>query len=311
MANGSMGKRGFVSGNFALDLDGMRAGWIFSYEGGMAQGEVVPEKIGHDNLEHKHISGIKYEDIAMTCGPAMSREFYKWIKNSFKKDYERKTGAFVQADYDFTEMSRLNFYEALVTEVGFPACDASSKDMARLTVKMSPEWTRFEMKKGGKITGGAMAGTDPIKQKRWLSRNFEVKIDGLDCSRINKVESITIKQKVAEVPLGEMRELYREPTTISYSNVVLSMPESHAESWLKWYDSFVIKGKCEPSDEKHGHIRYLHEDMKTMVCDIELMRLGIFKVTPDKAEAGSDKIRSVKVELYCEQMDFGIKEAWA
>lgn len=311
MANGSVGKRGFVAGNFALDLDGMRAGWIFSYDGGMAQGEVVPEKIGHDHLVHKHVSTIKYEDINMTCGPAMSREFYKWIKNSFQRKYERKTGAFVQANYDFDEVSRLNFYEALVTEVGFPACDAASKDLARLSVKISPEWTRFEIKKGGKITGGAMAGMDPIKQKRWLTRNFEVEIGGLDCSRISKIEAITIKQKVAEVPLGELRELYREPTNVEYSNVVLTMPESHAESFLKWHDTFVIKGKCDPGDEKHGHIRYLHEDMKTMVCDIELINLGIFKVTPDKAEAGSDKIRSIKVEMYCEKMDFGIKEAWA
>lgn len=308
----TVSNRSYMTGNFALDLDGMRAGWLFSYEGGMAEGDVVPEKVGTDVLQHKHISAIKYGDISLSCGPAMSKKFYEWIQKSFQKDYQRKNGALVSADYDYNEKSRLNFYEALVTEVGFPALDAASKDMAKLSIKMSPEYTRLEIKGGGKITSGPMAQHDPIRQKRWLTRNFSVKVDGAgDCTRVTKVDAISIKQKVAEVPVGELRELYREPTNVEYPNVVLYVPESHAAGWLKWYDSFVIKGKCDPSDEKTGSITYLHEDMTTQVCEIELRHLGIFKLTPDKAEAGAEKIRQIKIEMYCEEMAFKIKEAWA
>lgn len=313
-------KRAYAAGHFALELDNKAGGWLFSIEGGMATAEVVNEKIGPEHLIHKHISTVKYEDITVTCGPAMSREFYSWITNSFQGNYTRQNGAIVAADYNFLEVMRLNFYSGLVTEVGFPALDASSRDMARLTIKISPEYTRIETPsekppenpKGGE--GQSIAGSkypiDPVKAKRWLTRNFRCSVDGIDCSRVTKVEAITIKQKVTEVPLGEFRDAYREPTTIEYPNVVFSLPESHADGFFKWYKSFVLDGNCDTGDEKHGSIEFLHEDMKTIACRIDLKHLGLFKVTLDKGEAGSDKIRMVKVEMYCEKMEFKIEEAY-
>jgi phage tail-like protein len=302
-------KRAYAAGHFALELENKAGGWLFSVDGGMAQAEVVNEKIGPEHLIHKHISAVKYEDITVTCGPAMSREFYNWITDSFKGDYSRQHGAIISANYDFKEMTRLDFYQGLVTEVGFPALDAASREMARLTVKISPEYTRLKPPSGESIAGSKYP-IDPTTAKRWLVRNFRISIDGIDCTRVTKVEAITIKQKVTEVPLGEFRDPYREPTVIEYPNVVLSLPESHAEDFFKWYNNFVIDGNCDRGDEKHGSIEFLHEDMQTVACQIDLQHLGIFKVTMDKGEAGGDKIRTVKVEMYCEKMQFDIKQAY-
>jgi hypothetical protein len=36
--------------------------------------------------------------------------------------------------------------------------------------------------------------------------------------------------------------------------------------------------------------------------DHHLLALGIFGFTPENAEAGAEKIKRVKVELYCEQI---------
>ena len=302
-------KRAYAAGHFALELDNKAGGWLFTVEGGMAQTEVVNEKIGSEHLIHKHISTVKYDDITVTCGPAMSREFYNWITDSFEGNYSRQNGAIVAADYNFQEVMRLNFFSGLVTEVGFPALDASSRDMARLTVKISPEYTRLETSGGASIAGSKYA-IDPVKAKRWLTRNFRCSVDGIDCSRVSKVEAITIKQKVTEVPLGEFRDAYREPTIIEYPNVVFSLPESHADGFFKWYKSFVLEGNCDVGDEKHGSIEFLHEDMQRVSCRIDLKHLGLVKVSLDKGEASSDKIRMVKVEMYCEKMEFHIEEAY-
>jgi len=37
---------------------------------------------------------------------------------------------------------------------------------------------------------------------------------------------------------------------------------------------------------------------------IELHNLGVFKLAPEKGEAGSDQIQHVTSEIYCEQMAF-------
>src|SRR5437868_2986400 len=80
-------KRGFTAGKFALELDGVHAGWIFSAEGGQAVADVVTEKVGPDGIAHKHIANFKYDDIAITCGAGMSKAFFDWIQASFDKKF--------------------------------------------------------------------------------------------------------------------------------------------------------------------------------------------------------------------------------
>jgi hypothetical protein len=37
---------------------------------------------------------------------------------------------------------------------------------------------------------------------------------------------------------------------------------------------------------------------------VDFFGLGIIKFTPEKLESSSEKIRNVKIEMYCERMDF-------
>ena len=44
--------------------------------------------------------------------------------------------------------------------------------------------------------------------------------------------------------------------------------------------------------------------MHTELFNLSFENLGIIKFTPDKLDSGSDKLRYVKVEMYCESMKF-------
>src|SRR5262245_14100709 len=55
------GERGFTAGRYAIELDGMMAGWIHSVEGGHATSDVVTEKTGAAAMQKKHLAGVKYE----------------------------------------------------------------------------------------------------------------------------------------------------------------------------------------------------------------------------------------------------------
>src|SRR5205085_12259577 len=88
-----------------------------------------------------------------------------------------KDGAIVTADAGFNEVARLSFFKALLTEIDFPALDASSKDAAKMTIKLQPETTRIQ-KATGSSTSVRQSTSAP--QKKWLAAKFRLNIDGLD-----------------------------------------------------------------------------------------------------------------------------------
>ncbi|HYM21537.1 MAG TPA: phage tail protein [Candidatus Kapabacteria bacterium] len=291
-------KRSYTAGKYAIELDGLSAGWIQSAEGGHATSDIA-EKTSDDHIQKKHIAGVKYEDISVTCGANMRKNMYDWIKSSFDRKYTRKSGAIIAADYNYKEYSRVEFNNALISEIGLPALDAASKDAAKMTIKFSPEWTRY--KKGDStndLSGNYKFGSGV--QKQWTPSNFRLKIDGLDdaCKKVNKIEAITLKQKVVENPVGEMRTYEKEPAKLEFPNLVITIPESHSNGFYKWQKDSVIN-----TGEKKGTLDYL-DDSGNPLFTLTFQNLKIFKITPDKMESGSEGIRRVKVEMYVEQMKF-------
>lgn len=290
------GGQSYVSGHFALELDGEHAGWLQSAEGGYAVGEVVTEKLGGDWLAKKHIGNVKYEDISIVVDTAPAGPLLRWVQSTLDGAQKPTSGAIISTDERFREQSRLSFYNALVTEIGFPAMDAASKDAAKMTLKFKPEVTRNKR-------GGGGAALPPAPQKMWLPANFKISIGNLDCSRVSKIEALSIKQKVTEDAVGGERDYQREPGKIDFPNVVITLPESHADDFFKWHEDFVINGNSTDAEEKAGKLSWLEPNGKE-VASMTFKNMGIFKCAPDKMEAGAEGIRRVKAEMYCEEIRF-------
>jgi len=195
--------RSYAGAKYGIELDGQFAGWIESAQGGGATSDVVLEKLGADHIQHKHLAGVKYEDIVVSCGPGMSKSFYEWIKATLDRQFVRKSGAIIAFDYNFRPMSRLEWTNGLITEVGFPACDAFSKDLAKMNIKIAPAVTRM----AGPPPGIAGQALGQAVRKQWLSANFSLKIAGCPaaCAHVNKIEAITVKTALVENAVGEVR----------------------------------------------------------------------------------------------------------
>ncbi len=298
--------RGYAGAKYAIEIDGMIAGWVQSVEGGHATSDVVNEKTGPPQ---KHIAGVKYEDITVNCGAGMSKAFYEWIKAAFDGQYARKNGVIVACDYDYREVSRLEWFNGVISEVGLPALDAASKDAARMTIKIKPEYTRTATAQGG--ARATLPKSQAVVQKKWLPSNFRLEIGGLDCRRVNKIEAIVLGQQAGN-PAGQVRSYQQGQGNRAISNLVVTLPESDAAAWETWHKSFVISGKSGQGSQKTGQLAYLTPDLRETLFTLSFFNLGIFKITPDKMEAGSENIRRVKVEMYCEQMKFAYGNgAWA
>jgi hypothetical protein len=290
--------RSYVQGHFFFNLDGVKCGFVKKMGGGAISAEVVKEAVGGQYVTHKHIGQPKYDDISLDIGFSMSKAVYDWIAASWKMDYQRKNGSLVACDYKLDAKSEREFFNALVTETNIPACDGGSKDPAYLTLKFGPEYTRFK-----KASGKAVAEIKADDQKTWLPSNFKLEIDGLDCSKVNKVDGISIKQKIQTDDLGDARDMLKEPATIDFPDLKITFAEVSNQPWVDWFNDFVIQGNCTQDKEKNGRLVFLSPNRQEELCSVSFFNLGIFKYNVDDSEANKEGIKRNTVELYCERME--------
>ncbi len=294
------GTRSYVAGNFFLNLDGVKCGFVKSVDGGAITADVVEEKLKDSYFAKKHIAQPKYEDITVSFGFNMAQNVYDWIAASWQMNYQRKNGSIVVTDPTFQAKSERQFFNALITETTIPALDGASKDPAYLTVKFAPEYTRV-VKASGKLTAGKA-----VAQKQFLPSNFRFELDGLDATKVSKIDSFTVKQTAVTDDIGDARDFQKEPGKLEIPNLRVTISEAGASTWVDWFEDFVIKGNCDDSHEKSGAIVFLSPNRKDELGRVNLHNVGIFALRQQAATANADKISRVVAELYCERMELQI-----
>jgi phage tail-like protein len=293
--------RSYVAGNYMLVLDGVKCGFLKTVDGGGITAEVINEPVGPDHFIRKHIGKPKYEEFVIQVGFSMGKPVYEWIAQSWKMNYQRKNGSLIAADYNLTPKSERQFMEALITETTIPAMDGSSKEPAYLTVKFSPESIR--MVKPSDKSLAAEFGSPKGEQKMFLPCNFRLEIDGINCAKVSRIEPLTVKQTAVTDDVGDARDRMKEPGKLEFPNLKITISEAEAQPFLDWHENFVIKGNNDQSQEKNGSLSLLSTNAEKMLMRINFFNLGIFRVQPAKAEANSDQIKRVEVEMYVERME--------
>jgi hypothetical protein len=292
--------RSFTASHFALEIDGAFAGFMEQVEGGNAFSDVVEEPLSPAlSFRKKHIANPGYRAVTLEVGSDMRQPLADWIKATFNGSFQRKNGAIVAIDFTSTERRRVEFFNALITEVGLPALDAASKDAAKITIVLEPEYTRRVDPHPGKYAGQLCNA----KQKAWLTSNFRLTIDGVDTSKTRAIDAPTMTVVFQEG--GEGRDFGREPAYVSFSNVIVELPESAAQSFDQWFENFVIQGNAGDDQEKGGTLEYLTPNLSSPVLTLTFSHLGIFELAPNNA-AANDQIKTLVAKMYVESMAFNL-----
>jgi len=293
--------RSYVAGTFQLKLDGVEAGFIKSVDGGAITAEVINQAGGPTAYVKKHVGPPRYEDFSIDIGLWMARTVYDWIQASLKMNYQRKNGSIVSYDYNLEARSEREFYNALIAEVTFPAMDGAAKDQCYLTVKFSPEFTRMK-----KASGKATLPPVSASREMWLPSNFRLEIGGLDCTKVTAIDSFTVKQAAVSDDIGDARNSLKEPGRIEFPNLSITLAETTAQTWMDWFEDFVVKGNNGDDREKTGSLVFLSANRQSELGRVNFFNLGIFKVACTKGDASADQIRRVTAHLYCERMELQI-----
>lgn len=300
-------ERAFVVGRFELDLDGVRCGVLHSVDGGNFKSESIGEKVGGDALVTRYPGRQKFEDITFQLGPKAAPAVWKWVKASLANKPERKHGAIIALDIDSNERSRRDFFDAVFSEMQFPAVDAKSKEGKRFTIKIAPERVEYSNKPE---RGDRPVEADIRIQKQALPSSFSLRIDGIDrkvMSNVAKVEAFSVKQNVIDNPMGGLLFTRKEFGRVDYPNLTFSIPETFVKPFMKWWEEFVGRGNHTHANERNGALVYLDSTRAKELGSVSFQGLGITSITLDKHEGHADGVRMAKVELYMESLDFEFK----
>ena len=295
--------RSYTAGRFALDVAGYNVGFLKKFSGMAMEADIVANDLGPDNVQKKHVSNIKWTAGKATVGIGMGKGMYDWIKQSFDKSYEPKSGSFISGDFNYKAQSRLDFEDALITSVTCPKLDGSSKDAAYFDIEFEPERVRWS--KGGGEDIRAKVGP---KQKAWLCSNFRVELGALPCSRVASVDSFTWKCAIAADQIGIFREPTKHPAKVTVPDLKFGISMADYQAWADAAKKWFVDGSHRESDEMEGRIVFLDPNMKDELGEISLQNVGFKKFAKEDSEANSEKIARFNVELYVEKMVFKINQ---
>jgi hypothetical protein len=268
-----------LADRIVLTLGGAVCGFVASAEGGDISAPVVREAGGA--FIRKHLGRASPEEIRLTFGLALTKPVYEWLEAGWLGKAEPRSGSLIGLDAKLEKRTELVFKDAVLTAATMPAMDAASKTACVLTARMQPRSTSRH------AASGKIAVAQPKAQAQWLPSNFRLEIDGLDCTRVSKVDAFTIPGPQAGV--------------VDFPDLRITLAEANANTWFDWHEAFVVKGKT--AAEKSGSLIFLSPDRKSELGRVLFSGLGIHRLAAaGAAERAASTARRLLAELYCEQM---------
>ena len=276
-AEAAVGRPSASSGGATLVLDGESVGNLRSVDGGAAVAEVVDEPAARGAAPKKHVTGVKYEDLSLEIDLGQGRPVYDWIGAALRTAATPKNGSLVFLDFNRNPRETRDFQNAMISQTTFPALDAASKEAGTL---------RFTLAVDRVSAGNGAAKASPAvatKSKNWLSSNFKVEIDGLETTRVSRVEPIVVKHTPRLV----------------FENLQITLADTGADSWRRWQDEFFGKGG--DKHEKNGRVVFLGPSLKDELAEIRLEGLGLVAL---RARSNDSGLPMLQAELYVERLEF-------
>lgn len=297
----ALDSRSYRAGAFAVTIGDSAPGYCRKVDLGKLSNEIITHNLGGTIIQKKHAGKMKHDPITLEVGVGMGKALYEWIKNSFNGKHERMNGEVLIANHDYQVMRRMEFVNALVTEVSIPACDGAGKDPMYFTVKFQPETVRYSDGSGN--IGSVKVGE---KQKMWLSNNFRFDAAGLPTKHLRKVDSIKWTQKVQEHAVGEFIESQYEGTAAECGDIKMTLATTDYKQYYDLARSWFFEGKKTEADERAMALEILAQDAKEVVGTIGFKNCGLKEFTFAALEANKDAISTFDVTWYTEQYTFDI-----
>src|SRR5215831_11451412 len=132
---------GYVASLIAVELDGKYVGFVPSASGGETYADVVT---GRDatGSPRKCPGPPKTAPIVINAGAYVAEPLYRWVAAAMAGRADPRSGALVFFGNTAHESWRLEFSQATIAKVVFPAMDSAVKKEATIEITIEPEATK-------------------------------------------------------------------------------------------------------------------------------------------------------------------------
>lgn len=290
-------RRPNVYGPIGLELGGVFAGWVDSYQGGELVADIESQAADPTGVHKKHVGNVAINDIVLTAGNWMSSAFYQWIQDTLSRRVPRRDGAILTFDTQLRPIGRLEFLEATLREVAFPALDAASRDAAHFTVRIAPMRARTVIG-GGKVPSLSSAGRLP-----WRASNYRMALDGVDTTNVSAIDGLAFGQTLTTDFRGQV-------VGVDFQESDLLITQPGAGTLGPWIDDFLVQGNRLDANERSGSLTLLAPNLTDALFTLGFDHLGIVGRVPSDPAAQTGAPITTRVQLYMEDMQFNFTPTW-
>jgi len=144
MAAASSRNDPFLSFNFIVDINGMRAG--FAEVGGLAtETDIVEYREGNEDITMRKLPGKrKYTNLTFKRGFTNSKDLWEWRKKVMDGKTQRLPGSFILLDESRRQVMKWNFFEAWPSKWAGPAFNAKNNEVAIEEMDLAVEGLELE-----------------------------------------------------------------------------------------------------------------------------------------------------------------------
>jgi hypothetical protein len=295
--------RSYATPRFQVKIDGHPiTSFVKSVEGGLVKTEATKEPTGPFNIPLQHLSTRTAEPITLEVGLSgadWTMDLLKRIIND--REHVRIDGEVLHADVNSATRFWQEWKRGLVTEVGFPSFDGSSKDSAYLKIKIQPEIVNFE---AFRSAGALLQPEKDTQQKLWNCNAFRLNLERngskINTEFVTKLEAFAIKVPAKAFQRGKFNQpLYFASKPPEFPPLSMSMPLHYAPDAINWYKESVTK---EGQYEATGSIEILDPSRTKTLYTINLDGVGPTNFSITKADASTSNPKLCKVDMYVTSM---------
>ena len=300
----ALSKQIYAGSRFALDVDGMSAGYLSSFQVPSYEAEDATSSLGPDYTTKKMLGGPKIGEASAVFNISQSNGLLQWMASLWKKDCRVANTSVHLANQDYKILRSVDMADCLITAIEFPDLKASDgKKTLDVTAKWKPADISFTN------GGGSVSSVLGQKAKAWMVANFEVHTAfGLNMNAVMTASLPKISAKVADEKYGETRLGVPMYAAIEFSSIKLEFGAQGAAECRNLAQRIIRDGNVSESNWEDILIDMKDQSLKTTLGTFTMIgcMLKKFDWAP-KLEGGKDSSVSSTLEFLCEDFRFEIK----
>lgn len=324
MTQSKLNQKSYAVARFGLlmELDGGGTIDVTSYvkniEGGLPKAESTKEQMGNYNQPKHHLATRSVEPITVELGLTQANPIVKVVEDIInKRSHVRVSGHIFHADANHKVRFEQEFKRAIITEIGFPALDATGKDLAMIKLKMQPETASFDVGGGQDLPMGVMR-----MQKVWQNNSFRLDLEcngtKYDCDAATKIDALTIQLGAKPVQRGHFLLPEYMHSQVKMPRLSVHVPLFHANSLIGWFRKVAntelgaadpdakVDGSGKSSGyEATGCLTFLDTTTKKELYHITLEGVAPEQMTITKSEGGAATLKTCKFDFYVNNLLLG------